>query len=59
MIELLTILFQLAIILFAGYFVYLTSMMVDADKKHRRAGMKAGTHDYYGNKIDDSNNKKV
>lgn len=59
MIEFLSILLQLGFVLFAGYVVYLTSMMADADRRDRRAGMRAGTHDYYGNKIDDSNNKKV
>jgi uncharacterized membrane protein YecN with MAPEG domain len=59
MIEFLSILLQLGFVLFAGYVVYLSCMINDAEKKHRRAGMRAGTHDYYGNKIDDSNNKKV
>ena len=59
MIEIFTFLFQLGVLLFTGYIVYLSCVMVDADRKHRREGMRAETHDYYGNKIDDSKNKKV
>ena len=53
------LLFQGFVLMSAGYFAYLSCMVSDAEKKQRRKDMEAGTHDYYGNKICDSNDKIV
>lgn len=35
------------------YLCWMSSVMVDEERKFRNKGMRDGTHDYYGNKIDD------
>jgi hypothetical protein len=47
---------DIAVIILSGGAIWLSWMscvMVDEDRKFRRKGMRDGTHDYYGNKIDD------
>lgn len=57
--ELLEFLRDAIVIGIAGWIAVMSSIVVDENKKFRRKGMKEGTHDYYGNRIKDSNSKKV
>ena len=57
--ELLEFLRDAIVIGIAGWSAVMSSIVVDENKKFRRKGMKEGTHDYYGNRIKDSNSKKV
>ena len=53
MIEAINFILSLVIFIFAGYFAYISSVLVS----EKRARYKAGTHDYYDNPIEEVDDK--
>ena len=53
--EILNFVFALIITVGAGYFAYMSNVLVSAKK----ARYRAGTHDYYDNPIEDVDDTKV
>tara|TARA_R110002124_G_scaffold116406_1_gene272940 strand:- start:251 stop:421 length:171 start_codon:yes stop_codon:yes gene_type:complete len=53
--EILNFVFALLITVGAGYFAYMSSVMIS----EKKARYKAGTHDYYDNPIEDVDDTKV
>jgi hypothetical protein len=53
--EILNFVFALIITVGAGYFVYMSNVLVS----EKKARYRAGTHDYYDNPIEDVDDTKV